>query len=62
MESSRRCPVPPEIVASDGWWMMGITLLLFPLMYTGSRVNRYEGLLLITVYCVYLAILLTWNR
>lgn len=50
--------VPPGLIASDNWWMLGITLLLFPIMYTGRRVNRWEGLLLLAVYGVYLGLLL----
>jgi cation:H+ antiporter len=50
-------PVAAEIVANDGWWMLGVTLLLFPIMYTGLRVNRWEGGLLLAAYALYLAIL-----
>lgn len=52
-------PVQPDLIASDGWWMLGITLLLFPIMYTGLRVNRWEGALLLGVYVTYLGLLLT---
>jgi cation:H+ antiporter len=51
-------PVQPEIFASDCWWMLGVTLLLFPVMFTGMRVNRWEGALLLGIYVVYLALLL----
>jgi cation:H+ antiporter len=51
-------PIPPEVIASDNWWMLGITLMLFPLMFTGRRLNRWEGCLLLGTYGVYLAILL----
>jgi cation:H+ antiporter len=51
-------PVMSEIVASDCWWMLGGTLLLFPLMFTGLRVARWEGGLLLSVYATYLVILL----
>jgi cation:H+ antiporter len=51
-------PVPQALVATDFWWMLGITLLLFPVMFTGLRVNRWEGGLLIAVYCAYLGLLL----
>ena len=34
--------------------MLGVTLLLFPLMFSGFRVNRWEGGLLFAVYGVYL--------
>jgi len=52
-------PVLPALVASDCWWMLGVTLLLFPLMFTGFRVGRTEGGLLLVVYCVYLGMLLS---
>jgi cation:H+ antiporter len=51
-------PVQPEIFENDCWWMMGITLLLFPVMISGLRVNRREGGLLLAVYGAYLAFLL----
>jgi cation:H+ antiporter len=50
--------IQPEIVASDCWWMLGTTLLLFPLMFTGRAVNRWEGAALLVLYCVYLSQLL----
>ena len=46
--------VAPALVSSDCWWMLGVTLLLFPLMFSGFRVNRWEGGLLFAVYGVYL--------
>ena len=54
----RPLPVAEGIIASDGWWMLGITVLLFPLMFTGLRINRWEGALLLAVYGSYLAVLL----
>lgn len=51
-------PVQPELLASDRWWLLGITLLLFPIMFSGKRVSRGEGALLIAVYGLYLALLL----
>lgn len=50
--------VNPEIIASDNWWMLGVTLLIFPIMYTQLRVSRGEGLLLCGAYGVYVALLL----
>jgi cation:H+ antiporter len=52
-------PVAVGIVTSDNWWMLGVTLLLFPLMFTGRRINRWEGGLLLAVYVAYLAFLLS---
>jgi len=51
-------PFAAEIASWDNWWMLGVTLLLFPLMYTGRRINRWEGGLLLVVYGVYMVLLL----
>jgi cation:H+ antiporter len=51
-------PIAPEIARSDNWWMLGITVLLFPLMFTGRRINRWEGGLLVAVYLAYMTLLL----
>jgi cation:H+ antiporter len=55
-------PVQPELFASDCWWMLGVTLLLFPIMFTGLRVSRWEGALLLATYCVYLGLLLVGQQ
>ncbi len=51
-------PVQPALVESDCWWMLGITLLLFPIMINGKRVYRWEGGILLATYVLYLAVLL----
>ena len=51
-------PVQPELVAGDCWWMLGITLLLFPIMFTAARVSRWEGGLLLATYVIYIGLLL----
>lgn len=51
-------PVAAELFTSDMLWMLAATLLLFPLMRTGWRVNRVEGAVLLAVYGVYLGLLL----
>jgi cation:H+ antiporter len=50
-------PIPQAVIDSDNWWMLGVTLLLFPLMFTGRRVNRLEGAVLLVAYGSYLAVL-----
>jgi cation:H+ antiporter len=50
-------PVPAEILARDNWWMLGASLLLFPLMKTGMRVNRVEGAILFVGFAAYMALL-----
>jgi cation:H+ antiporter len=51
-------PVPAEILERDDLWMIGLTLLLFPLMRSGMSISRLEGVVLAVAYLVYLAILL----
>ncbi len=51
-------PVPAEIVARDNWWMIGASLLLFPLMRSGMRVSRLEGTVLLGGFITYMVLLL----
>ncbi len=51
--------IAPAILASDGWWMLAITIVLFPLMRLGMRLSRADGLLLLGTYAAYLWLLLT---
>lgn len=51
-------PVPPAAAFGDNYWMLAVTLLLFPILYTGSRVSRAEGGVLLAAYAVYLGLLL----
>lgn len=50
--------VNPQIIASDAWWMVGTALILWPLMRSGMKIGRLEGLLLLAGYGVYLTLLL----
>lgn len=52
-------PVPPEMVSRDIWWMLGLSVLLFPLMRSSMRVTRVEGAVLLGIYFAYLATLLS---
>lgn len=51
-------PVAPEILERDILWMLGVALLMFPLMWTGRRINRVEGLVLLGVFLTYLVLLI----
>lgn len=51
-------PVPASILASDIWWMLGASLLLFPLMRSGMRISRAEGAVLLGGFIVYMVLLL----
>jgi len=51
-------PVPREIVLRDDSWMLAASALLFPLMWTGMRVSRWEGGVLLLGFAAYLVTLL----
>jgi cation:H+ antiporter len=51
-------PVQAELLSKDCWWMLGVTLLIFPLMFTRRNINRGEGAVLMTAYAIYLGLLL----
>ncbi len=52
-------PIAPEISGSDNWWMLGLTVVLFPLMVTGRKINRIEGGVLVGAYLVYTTLLIS---
>jgi cation:H+ antiporter len=54
----RPIPINPALIASDTWWMLGTSIVLFPLMRTGFRLTRTEGAFLVAAYVVYLLFLL----
>ena len=49
--------VPEVVIHRDLWWMLGGTALLLPLMWTGMRVNRLEGTLLLGGYIGYVVLI-----
>lgn len=46
--------ISPAINSMDIYFMLGISLLIFPLMYFGKKINRLKGSLLLLVYFVYI--------
>lgn len=51
-------PVPTEILERDNWWMLAASALLFPLMWTGMRLSRGEGVLLFGLFATWMGSLL----
>jgi len=47
--------VPPEIVGFDNLVMIGVSVLVVAFAYTGKRIHRREGALLLAGYIAYLA-------
>ncbi|MEO5510783.1 MAG: calcium/sodium antiporter [Longimicrobiales bacterium] len=55
----RPIPISAAMLGSDMVWMLGATILLYPILVTGMRISRWQGALLAAVYGVYLVLLLT---
>ncbi|RLT96808.1 calcium/sodium antiporter [Ketobacter sp.] len=52
-------PVHARILLFDQWVMLGTSLILLFFLYTGSRLSRFEGSLLLLGYGVYLSLSFT---
>ena len=50
--------VAESVMNFDMYWMLGITLALFLLMYIGKRMSKIHGVLLISAYITYITITL----
>ncbi len=50
--------VEQTVIDSDMIWMLAISLLLLPLMLIGKKLGRIKGLLLFSIYVIYIVILL----
>lgn len=50
--------VAPEVLSRDSGWMIGLSMLLFPLMKSGLRVSRLEGATLASCFLAYWWVLL----
>jgi cation:H+ antiporter len=47
-------PVSAELAGGDMWWMLAATVLIFPIMLVGRRISRWNGMVLLGFYVVYL--------
>jgi len=50
----REIPVTEQVLTNDIYWVLGISLLLFPLMIIGYKIDRLKGFILFLAYCVYI--------
>lgn len=50
--------VSDTFLTNDYMWMLGITVLLFPIILTSKLIKRWEGGLLVGVYVLYILLLL----
>jgi cation:H+ antiporter len=50
--------VSSTFLEQDFLWMIGLTLLLFPILRTKLKISRWEGLVLFFLYCGYIFMIL----
>lgn len=50
-------PVAPEALQIDNWVMLGFSAALYPLMMSGKRVSRLDGILLLSAFSFYMVFL-----
>lgn len=46
----------PGLQAFDLYWMAGLTVMLFPMLWSGLMIKRWEGVVLLAAYGGYLAV------
>lgn len=51
-------PVADIFLKQDFIWMLGMTLLLFPILRSKLQISRWEGLILLSIYGVYIYVIL----
>lgn len=51
-------PVSEGFLNQDFYWMLGLAIVLFPILRSGDRVSRIEGVFLFAAYCIYIFIIL----
>lgn len=54
----KEIPVSVEMASFDIYWMLAISLLIFPLMYFGKKIGRIKGFILVSFYLIYIFVLL----
>ena len=50
--------ISEEILKVDMLWMLGLTFAIMPLMVTKGKIERLEGIFLVAVYIIYIALVL----
>lgn len=49
----KEIPISEQVQNEDIYWVLGISLLLFPLMFYKDRINRFKGTILVISYIAY---------
>ncbi len=50
--------VAESVMSFDMYWMLGIALALFPMMFIGKKMGRVHGIILLTAYITYITLCL----
>jgi len=50
--------VSEEILKVDMLWMLGLTFAIMPLMVTKGKIERIEGIFLVSIYIIYISLVL----
>jgi cation:H+ antiporter len=51
-------PIHPAAAAIDNWVMLGFCAAMFPLMWFGKRVGRWDGIILLAGFVAYMTFLI----
>jgi len=52
-------PVDSLAISQDFWWMLAIAALVFPMMLHRRLVHRWKGVVLVGIYCAYIALVVS---
>lgn len=51
--------VDNSVLTFDMFWVVGVALFMLPILFIGKKIGRLKGLLLLSIYILYIAIVLT---
>jgi cation:H+ antiporter len=54
-------PITEIVLKGDMIWVLGISVLIFPMMVTRKRISKAEGTVLFLMYCIYIYFTVTQN-
>ena len=46
-------PITELVLKNDMFWVLGVSLIVFPMMVTRKRISKTEGTILFLIYCAY---------
>lgn len=54
-------PISEVVLKSDMIWVLGVSLVIFPMMVTRKRISKAEGFVLFLTYCAYVYFTVMFN-